>query len=216
MLHVEVYSQSQSQCPDPMGTNDEIQFTDVRNERFYLNTENPAPCSGTINQLRYCYYRPTEVANNSDSNSTRGDRYFVTVAAYRRMRNNNGSVLYEKVSNMSATIARRRFEVNFGREFECFSQTLVLDDGSGFDVEKGDVVGVCIVDPPDTNRFHRRQLDVVGEASGYSLMQMNDVSGCDHTMIPSSVLGSQLSIVNSTILHVYANITSMPTKIISR
>ena len=204
VLHVEVNSQSQSQCPNPMGTNDETQYTDVRDEKFYLNTDRPASCSGTIDRLRYCYYRPTE------ANFIRGDRYSVTVAVYRRMSHNNGSIFYERVSDMLSTITRRRSEIDFDREFECFDQAL----GSDFDVEEGDVFGVCIVDSRDEFFYDRRELDVVGEASGYSLMQMNDVSGCDHTMIPSSVLGSQLSIVDSRILHLYATITSTPTNLV--
>lgn len=192
VFHKVVNSQSQPQCPRPIGTNVETQFTAARDRRFYLNTDHPAPCSGTIDRFNYCYYQPTGTIRNSY-------RYHTVVAVYRRMTYNNGSIYYQRISS-SFNINRSGNQVRGIQDYDCHNMNV-----NNFEIEAGDVVGVCIFDPNNVDR-ERRQLDVVGEARDYSLMQMNDVSGCERRTLPSRVLESQLSVINSRILHLYATI----------
>ena len=67
-------------------------------------------------------------------------------------------------------------------------------------------MGACIFDPDNILIFVHSQLDVVGEASGYSLLEMNDVSECDFGAVPSQVSDSDLTERTSRILHLYAEI----------
>ena len=179
------------QCPGPVGTNRQTVFTVDRTHMFYLNTAAPAPCSGTVTRFRYCYYRPP-------SNDI-GNNHRATLAVYRRENFENGSFYYERVSNMD-TIYRSRSNVNNNGNFECRNR-----NNPDFEIEAGDVIGVCIFDPDGNNR---RQLDLVGQTSGYSLMGMS-ADGCSRTTIPSNISSSQLSVISQRILHVYADITGM-------
>ena len=90
-------------------------------------------------------------------------------------------------------------------DFWCRNQILNMN---AFDIEAGDLVGACIYDLPQTNR---KQMDIVGQANGYSLMQMSAGSQieCGDNSMPSSISSSQLSTIDSRILHLYATITSM-------
>ena len=88
--------------------------------------------------------------------------------------------------------------------FNCHDE---LDIGSeAVEVQRGDVIGACIFDPNNFVIFIHSQLDVVGEGSGSSLLEMNDVSECDFDAIPSRVSASSLREQTSRILHLYADI----------
>ena len=188
VFHVEVGSQ---QCPGPIGTNRQTAFTVDRTHMFYLNTAAPAPCSGTVTRFRYCYYKPPsdDIVNN----------HRATLAVYRKENFENGSFYYERVSNMD-TISRSRSNVNNNGNFECCNR-----NNPDFDIEAGDVIGVCIFDPDGNNR---RQLDLVGQTNGSSLLGRS-ADGCSRTTIPSSISSNQLSVISQRILHIYAVITSM-------
>ena len=191
MFHVEVRSQ---QCPGPIGTNNQTAFTVDRTHMFYLNTAAPAPCSGTVTRFRYCYYQPP--SNESAS------YHRATVAVYRKENFENGSFYYARASNMY-TIRRSRSRINNNGNFDCCNS--INQNIRDFEIEAGDVIGVCIFDPEGNNR---RQLDLVGQTSGSSLMGMS-ADGCSRTTIPSTISINQLSVISQRILHVYANITGM-------
>ena len=190
VFHVEVKGQ---QCPGPIGTNNKTAFTVDRTHMFYLNTAAPAPCSGTVARFTYCYYRPpsNEIVNN----------HYATVAVYRKENFENGSFYYARVSDMDV-IRRRKSQVNDNGNFDCLDL-----NNPDFEVEAGDVVGVCIFDP-DGPGGNRRQLDLIGQTSGYSLMGRS-ADGCSRTTIPSTISSSQLSVISQRILHIYADITGM-------
>ena len=180
-----------------IGTTVQTQFTAVRDHRFYLNINNPAPCSGTVMRWNFCYYRPLSTSEMS---------YRAIAAVYRPRRNSSdGSVHYQRITDRVYNIVRGGSPIrnNPNRVFECRNP-----NPPDFDIQAGDVLGACIFEPADTNRQTRGQLDIVGEASGYSLLEMNDVSGCTTSTIPSDISRSQLSIVNSRILYLYADIAS--------
>ena len=82
-----------------------------------------------------------------------------------------------------------------------------LDIGSeAVEVQRGDVIGACIFDPENLQILIHSQLDVVGEASGYSLLEMNDISECGFGAVPSRISASNLREQTSRILHLYADI----------
>ena len=72
-------------------------------------------------------------------------------------------------------------------------------------VQAGDVLGACVFNVTDGTFFIRRQLDVIGRVNGESLLRM-DSGGCSIDALPTTIQVSQLSIVNSRRLHLYANI----------
>ena len=76
----------------PIGNSDETAATPLRDQRFYLNTADPAPCTGNITSWRVCYYGPDDVDNARGS-------YWATYAVYREM-GSGDNVRYEKVSEM--------------------------------------------------------------------------------------------------------------------
>ena len=193
---------SSDQCNSSLGTDDESlgDFTAVRDHSFYLNTAHPAACSGTITSWRYCYYVPSIVSVTEDV------RYRTSFAVYRRMTDSdNGSYIYDRVSGVYSIIIKEE-DLSYNSSYVCG----ILDDDGSFTVEAGDIIGACIFDPVDSDTRVRKQLDIVGEASGYSLLQMSDVNDCTAGLnrIPSSISNSMLSVVDSRILHLYADIES--------
>ena len=194
VLHLEV----DSQCR-PIGTNNETAFTAARDRRFYLNIDCPAPCNGTITSWRYCYYRP----NTNDSN-----RYHVTWAVYRRMGSGNDTH-YVAVPSSVRTAVRSGDQITSNNDsFSCLNQSVWPNVTVA--IEAGDVVGACIYEPGDNadENIFRRQLDIVGQMNGYSLMQMKDIGECGFNSTPSNISSSLLSAIDSSVLHLYANIES--------
>ena len=188
---IQLYSAQQS-C-GPIGTNDETEVSAVRDLRFYLNTANPAPCNGTVTRWNYCYYGPPNLLHAT---------YRVTFAVYRRMAS-NGHDVYQQISN-TFTVDRIFLLDPISRGFNCHNE--FVTGGEAVEVQRGDVLGACIFDPDNVFIFVHSQLDVVGEASNYSLLEMDDVSECDFDAVPSQVLASNLREQTSRILHFYADI----------
>ena len=179
-----------------IGTNNEIEFSAIRDLRFYLNTANPAPCDGTITRWRYCYYGPSFLFSTS---------YRVTFAVYRNVSSNSVSGYHYQQVSSTFTADRVALTSNpISSGFNCHDE---LDIGNeAVQVQRGDLVGACIFDPDNFLIFAHSQLDVVGEASGYSLLEMEDVSECDFGAIPSQISASDLRERTSRILHLYADI----------
>ena len=124
---------------------------------------------------------------------------------YRRILDSGGDGdFYQRVSN-TFTADRVAFINPISSGFNCHDE---LDIGSeAVEVQRGDVVGACVFDPENhLIIFVHSQLDVIGEADGYSLLEMNDVSECDFGEIPSRVSASDLRETTSRILHLYAEI----------
>ena len=180
------------QCPGTIGTNNERKFDAIRTRRLYLNTAAPAPCSGTVSELRYCYYRPGDLLD--------GVIYHATVAVYRPMNLNDGSVQYNRISDVFAISLTG---ANISATSDNFTCTTL--DHPDFGVEAGDVVGACIFNPPGNST---RQLNLDSYTKRSQLMHMAS-KGCSLTDIPSPVSSVRLIMATSRILHVYANITSM-------
>ena len=170
---------------------------------FYLNTANPAPCSGTVSKWRVCYYGPPD--------ETILTSYWATYAVYRR---DSASDTYNRVSDtFSAVQASGSFLLVFGdgidglvqvNNFTCYNDSI----DASLTVQAGDVIGACVFDPEDVNTLVTRlQLNVVGRSGSANsqLMQM-DVTGCTVDALPPSVSTASLTLTNSTALHIYAMI----------
>ena len=183
----------------PIGNNNETQVTPSRARSFYLNAANPAPCTGNITSWRVCYYGPNNVYLYNS--------FWATYAVYREM-GTGDDVRYERVSRLFTTHRVRTLfqladeEVTAGG-FNCYNDT--LDSISPLTIRSGDILGVCVFDPDSDDVLFGRQLDVVGEVSGQSVLQMG-TSGCTTEAIPSNIPANQLSNLSSMRVHVYANI----------
>jgi hypothetical protein len=92
--------------------------------------------------------------------------------------------------------------------FNCYTDSIDVGN-SPLTIQAGDILGACIFDPDGDIPFivTRLQLDVVGEASGASLLRMN-TDECSRQDIPSDIPANQLSTLASRRLHIYANIGS--------
>ena len=188
-----------SDCSSPLGTDDKREFTAARDLSFYLNTAHPAVCSGTVRSWRYCYYVPSVVNDTIDV-------YRTSFAVYRRMMDSSGLYTYERVSRVFS------ITVNLVHNSSFICDILDVNE---FTIEAGDLVGACIYDPIDNeaNSRFRSQLDIIGEAiieSGYPLLRMSDISECavGLSRLPSSIPHNMLSVVESRVLHLYADIES--------
>ena len=155
---------------------------------FYLNTQEPAQCNGTVSEFEYCYYR-------SDQGAA---RYDFTFAVYRE-----SAGIYQPVS-MAYTTGRNLFnhDLGFTGTFAC--QTYQVDP---LMVQNGDLIGACIYDPPNTGgSFSGVELDIVGQnAPTDRFLMMTDNSGCGDNTVPASV--SSLTMIDSRVLHIWANIS---------
>ena len=200
-----VASAQQESC-SPIGNKDETAATPSRDQGFYLNTAYPAPCTGNITSWRVCYYGPNNVAELSS--------YWATYAVYRRM-GSDDDVRYERVSEMfRATRAVSVYVRAPGVDGEIVEDDFIcyvdsIDTGnSPPTVQAGDILGACVFDPENIRGLlgvNRLQLDIVGVASGQSLLQMG-TTGCTTEAIPLNIPANQLSTQNSRRLHLYADI----------
>jgi hypothetical protein len=108
------------------------------------------------------------------------------------------STQYEIVESSLRTITRR-FPAQ-PSNFVCRNINLEIDNQ--FDIEVGDIVGVCIFNPTENNR---EPMDIVSEANGYSLLHNNVPIQCSFNPISSvNISSSQLSRVESRLLHLSA------------
>ena len=188
MLCVEV--NCQAQCSPGIGSNNETEFiaSTVTTPSIYLNTDYPAPCSGTVTRWRLCFYRP-------DTHED-GDRYRLTLAVYRPMDSGN-STQYERVESSLRTVTR--IFPTQSSNFSC--QNIHLDMAGQFDIEADDIVGVCVFNPTQNAR---EPMDIISEANGYSLLQNSVSLPCRYNTTPTVILSSQLSTVESRLLHLSA------------
>lgn len=149
--------------------------------------DNPAPCSGFITQLEYCYYPPESASRLQTFNFYQ--TYFAIYRARERQNNGIGNVqsLYQRQSELV------RLGGFSGGEFSCTTLNI-----SKVSVQEGDIIGACL---PEMN-----SLDVVSEISDEEHFNADlsyVESGCR-----SAVNEHNLGIQEGRILHLYARITS--------
>ena len=197
---------SQDTCGS-IGNSNENALSAERGRMFYLNTANPAPCTGNVTSWRVCYYGP----NQQDIDEDELFSYWATYAVYRKM-GSGADEHYEQVSQLFSAVTATNNLVRIDstgttdgvirrQGFTCYDDTITAP----LTVQAGDVVGACVFNPTNGNFFTRRQLDVVGRVDGESLLQMGS-GGCSTTALPTEIRASQLSTADSRRLHIYANI----------
>ena len=176
---------------------------------FYLNTANPAPCTGIITSWRVCYYQPVD--------RTLLKTYVATYAVYRKT-GSGVAEQYQRVSDVyrAVRVTRALFSIVANRTgpvdgeildgFVCYND--LVDVGSSpLTVQAGDVLGACVFDPTELGRFTNNPLDIVGEVNGESLLTMASIAaGCNVHSLPFTIPVSQLTVINARRLHLYANI----------
>ena len=163
----------------------------LTNLRFYLNTQNPAPCSGNVTTWEYCYYSP----------STEGDEYWASFGIYKLVESN-----YQLVSDKFLIIIRND-EIG-SSSFTCRTFTTP----SVTTIQQGEVVGACVHDVIRSSDA-RAAINLAGRnTADYSLLevQVNERDGTcndgNNVAVPGSVSTDDLSDSLSTILHLYAQI----------
>ena len=199
-------SSAQQEHCGSIGNSNETAAMPSRAQLFYLDTANPATCTGIVTSWRVCYYGPDSVNDRSS--------YWATYAVYQKM-GSGDSVRYERVSGVFRAIrAVAKFTIDpiidgeiAQGGFNCFDDFIDPHD-SPITIQAGDILGACVFDPNDLfPAITRLPLDVIGEVSGEStpLLQMG-TAGCSRDDIPSGISANQLATLNSTRLHIYANI----------
>ena len=177
----------QGQTCGIIGNNVEQSFTREGDRRFFLNTQDPAECNGTVNGFQYCYY-----PRSSDAVS-----YAFTFAVFRET--SPGSY-----NNVSEAFTAERY-TNPATAFEC----LTFPISNQIQIQCGDMIGACIYNPPDQDSGDREETYVVsrGASNNHYLMRASDrdSSGCGDFTVPSTV--SSLSRRGGRVLHISANIT---------
>ena len=163
---------------------------EMTEQRFYLDVNNPATCNGTITNWTVCYY------GRSDPGS-----YFATYAVYQIMGSGEDEY-YERVSEVfTAVTATTGVDFSDGLNqmgFNCYTDSIDVGD-SPLTIHDGDIIGACVFNPSGPSR---RELDIVGEVSGESLMEA-DID-CD--MHSRMIQQSEFQLRNDRRLHIYANI----------
>ena len=171
---------------------DATEFEANKEHSFYLNTQDPAQCDGTITEFNFCYYRsnPIQLAASYD----------FTFAVFRR-----SSSEYINVSE-AFTTGRTVANSNLGLFGTFACRTFSVND---IPVQAGDVIGVCIYDPPDNAGFTTRlPIDMVSQNAGseHFLMSTGN-SGCGDMSVPNPVTVSSLNRANQRVLHIHADIS---------
>ena len=165
----------------------------LTNLRFYLNTQNPAPCSGNVTTWEYCYYSPDVTARE----------YWASFGIYKLVESN-----YQLVSDKFRIIIPNNDSEIGSSSFTCRTFTTP----SVTTIQQGDVVGACVHDVVRGSfGGTRAQINLAGRSTAdYSLLEIpvNERDGtCNDgfdVAVPGSVSTDDLSDSPSTILHLYA------------
>ena len=175
----------QGQTCGVIGTDHENEDFDAdRTHGFYLNTQDPAPCDGTVDKFKYCYFRHNSLG------AIFTDSFAFKFAVYRET--SLGS--YSPVSETFIAVR----ESNIADAFDC----LIYPVSNQIQIQAGDVIGACIYDPPGG----RRETFVVGQHAGADRYLMTtSTPECDDSTLPDHV--SSLASVNSQVLLISADIS---------
>ena len=176
-------SAQQERCGS-IENSDETEATPSRAQLFYLDTANPANCTGNITSWRVCYYGPSSI-NNIGS-------YWATYAVYRRVVSAGSNISYERVSGIFRAIRTISGFTNnpiidgeiAHRGFNCYDDSIDVGN-SPLTIQAGDVLGACIFNPDNSFGVSRLPLDVIGQGGG-SLLQMG-TAGCSREALPSDI-----------------------------
>ena len=187
----------QDACGSIGNSNENDALSAERDRMFYLNTANPAPCTGNVTSWRVCYYGPNQDPVDEDFFS-----YWATYAVYRKM-GSGADEYYEQVSQLFSAVTATNNLVRIDstgildavirqQGFTCYDDSITAP----LTVQAGDIIGACIFNPTNGGFFTRHQLDVIGRVNGESLLRIGS-GGCSTTALPMEIRASQLSTANS-------------------
>ena len=106
-----------------------MKLTADRERRFYLNTAHPAPCNGTVNSWRYCFYNPSSI-NTSLS-------YSMAFAVYREVVKGD-SMSYQRVSDVTR-VTWSGMDIIRLPDFNCYNVSV-----NNFTIQVGTYVSILI------------------------------------------------------------------------
>ena len=134
-----------------------------------MKFEEGANCNGVITSVEFCFNAYTQTA----------DEHLATIATYRR----NGVNTYTAVSSaITLRITQDQEQIQFTNVVAFNCSTVTLDQP--LPIEMGDVLGVCVFDPPG-------DIDLVGEVFDDTgeryFSQLPAPDSCTETMVPESV-----------------------------
>ena len=163
---------------------------------FYLNRGDPADCSGTMTSVNYCFSGATQTASL--------DEYQASFATYRF----NGAT--NTYSNVSSVITLRVTEDQVRSvASDNFTSSSIICSKFTLDqplpIEAGEVLGVCIFDPPG-NTIH--SLNLVGSVGTDTsdLLRLRPAPDCTETSVPRSIDDSHSDHISNKAIYLYANI----------
>ena len=210
---------AKSACTSPsVGSNIQVNLSNPESVgyygQYYLNTEKPASCNGTISSVDYCYYGPSQYSNDGRI------RYWAAVVALYRSEA-NGS--YRRVSdgflllkNTPSDPISPNPQTDILLNFNCDKYVL----NSTMSVQEGDVFGALLF-TDQTLSPRLGGLDLVGDSgNGYTMLnksldQRSDVGDLILQVLynlngglnlPPTLDGLSLD-RERRVLHIYANIS---------
>ena len=195
-----------------IGDDNDTQLEADRREMFYLDTDNPACCTGNVTTWRVCYYGP--------GNSAVDKAYHVRYAVYRRNKTDPDSffqaiphLIFNTTLRDNDRQMRRHSrdrdtpqydQLNITEGLHCHNQSL----DAPFTVQEGDVIGACVVNPMGG----MRQLKVVGKITDHGHIRLyagtrNLCRQRGTLTFPLIITTNELSAVNLMRLHLSAKIS---------
>ena len=178
------------QCGTIGHTNTSAKFDKCSRNAFFINLNDSATCDGLMTSVKYCYGRPDKEANE----------YIATFAVYRPKGGNN----YMAVSSaVTLRVTLEQVHVDFsGNIFSKFAcSELVLN--TPIPVVTGDVLGVCVTDPPGDESECLELVDRDGDGDLLSIRPAPP--DCSETTVPISV---DTDDTESHGLYLYANVAT--------
>ena len=174
---------------------------------FYIDRGNRAECAGMITSISYCFHQPP-------LNAPMANEYIATVAVYTPDSNATDEVMFTVSSSpiviqKSASELQTELNAATDTDFTCSELSL----SQPVSVAAGDVFGVCLFDPPDSDGQVIYRLDLVSRALNIEDLvrtdtRPNNPAGCSTTGVPSSFDASAPDnlIVSGRSIHLWTNI----------
>ena len=179
---------AQEQCPQPLGNADRNTYARTDDDLFLLDVDHPAECDGTVEQLRYCVYRPSNALNPTHE---------AYVAVFRQ---NISADVFVRVSDF-VTLQQENRDIDMSFVFDCFTVAVGFSD-----IQEGDVFGVCQINPSGVSR---RLLNVVGTGGPQNSSLYAEDS--DENCIQLSQVNTSTGVgglQQTYVLHIYANVST--------
>ena len=208
---------------------------DYGDEVFYLNINNSAPCSGRIASWKVCYHGPmnpekkyeivyaiyrrtTSRSDDSTFYDKVSDTFSTTLKRSDNSDDNDGD---GDSSSRSTTSSKSRRSASSSRSsrtypplyvgFHCYVDEVPDNDNSPI-IQAGDFIGACVNNPTMSMEERLNIIGVVNSSENSAVFHttMSGRNKCRSKggkTIPSNIPFHELSILNSTRLHLYVDIS---------